>query len=92
MKSSFVYILTNRYRTVFYTGVTNDLKKRIAEHHSGNGSNFTSKYQIKDLIYFEEFSEIEQAIAREKQIKNWKKEWKLELIKGLNPKIETLDY
>ncbi|WBL23702.1 GIY-YIG nuclease family protein [Zunongwangia sp. HRR-M8] len=92
MQSSFVYRVTNKYRTVFYTGVTNDLRKRVAEHHNGNGSKFTSKYQITDLIYFEEFSEIKQAIAREKQIKNWKKEWKLDLIKSLNPKFETLEY
>ncbi|MCL6218499.1 GIY-YIG nuclease family protein [Zunongwangia pacifica] len=84
--------MTNKYRTVFYTGVTNDLRKRIADHQSGRGSNFTKKYKIKDLIYFEEFSDINQAIVREKQIKNWKKQWKLNLIRSLNPKFETLEY
>ena len=92
MKKSFVYILTNKYRTVFYTGVTNDLRRRISEHYDGTGSKFTAKYKTKDLIYFEEFNDFNQAIAREKQLKNWKKEWKLNLIKSLNPKLQTLEY
>ncbi|UAB83020.1 GIY-YIG nuclease family protein [Zunongwangia sp. SCSIO 43204] len=92
MKISFVYILTNKYRTVFYTGVTNDLRRRISEHNNGTGSIFTEKYKTKDLIYFEEFNDFNHAIAREKQLKNWKKEWKLNLIKSLNPKLQTLEY
>lgn len=90
MKSSFVYILTNDYRTTFYIGVTSDLQKRIIEHQNEVGSTFTKKYNLKDLIYFEEFNDITQAIVREKQLKNWKKEWKLNLIKTINPKLETL--
>ena len=90
MKTSFVYIMTNKYRTTFYIGVTNELNKRVIEHHNGIGSTFTKKYNLKNLIYFEEFSDINQAIAREKQIKNWHKEWKLNLIKAKNPKLETL--
>ncbi|MFC4723079.1 GIY-YIG nuclease family protein [Geojedonia litorea] len=92
MKSSYIYILTNNYRTTFYVGVTANLSKRIEEHHIENASKFTKKYNIKDLIYFEEFSDIEQAIAREKQLKNWHKEWKLNLIKTINPTLKTLDY
>ncbi|WP_093140268.1 GIY-YIG nuclease family protein [Ulvibacter litoralis] len=91
MKRSFVYIMTNKYRTTFYIGVTANLQKRILEHIEGVGSKFTSKYNLKDLIYFEEFSDIEQAIAREKQLKNWHKGWKLNLIRETNPKLETLD-
>ena len=90
MKSSFVYILTNKYRTTFYVGVTNDLVERIHEHQNGVGSSFTKKYNLKDLIFFEEFSDINHAIAREKQLKNWHKDWKLNLIKDINPKLETL--
>ncbi|MDG5492695.1 GIY-YIG nuclease family protein [Psychroserpens sp. SPM9] len=90
MKSSYIYIMTNTYRTTFYVGVTSDLTKRVTEHQNGTGSEFTKKYNLKDLIYFEEFSAIEQAIAREKQIKNWKKEWKLNLIKEKNPNLKTL--
>jgi putative endonuclease len=82
--------MTNKYRTTFYIGVTNDLNKRIFEHQNRIGSTFTKKYNLKDLIYFEEFSDINQAIAREKQIKNWHKDWKLNLIKEKNPKLETL--
>ncbi len=82
--------MTNTYRTTFYVGVTSDLTKRVTEHHNGTGSEFTKKYNLKDVIYFEEFSAIDQAIAREKQIKNWKKEWKLNLIKKKNPGLKTL--
>lgn len=90
MKLSYICILTNTYRTTFYIGVTSDLSKRIIEHQNGIGSVFTKKYNLKDLIYFEEYSNINQAIAREKQLKNWKKEWKLNLIKEINPKLQTL--
>ncbi|MCK8480179.1 GIY-YIG nuclease family protein [Psychroserpens algicola] len=90
MKSSYIYIMTNTYRTTFYVGVTSDLTKRVTEHQNGIGSEFTKKYNLKDVIYFEEFSAIDQAIAREKQIKNWKKEWKLNLIKEKNPGLKTL--
>jgi putative endonuclease len=82
--------MTNTYRTTFYVGVTANLNKRVIEHQNELGSEFTKKYNLKDLIYFEEFSDINQAIAREKQIKNWKKDWKLNLIKDINPNLETL--
>lgn len=92
MKSSYIYILTNTYRTTFYIGVTANLTKRLEEHYNETASKFTKKYNLKDLIYFETFSDIEQAIASEKQLKNWRKEWKLNLIKTVNPTLETLDY
>ena len=92
MQLSYVYIMSNTYRTTFYIGVTADLSQRIIEHHDGIGSKFTSKYNLKDLIYFEEFTDIDQAISREKQLKNWHKEWKLNLIKTINPKLETLKF
>ncbi|WP_299626453.1 GIY-YIG nuclease family protein [uncultured Tenacibaculum sp.] len=91
MKQSFVYILTNTYRTTFYIGVTSNLEKRILEHKQGIGSAFTKKYNLSDLIYFEKFSDIHQAISREKQLKNWRKEWKINLIKKVNPVLKTLD-
>ncbi len=84
--------MTNSYRTTFYIGVTSDLSKRVIEHHEGVGSKFTSTYNLKDLVYFEEFTDIDQAISREKQLKNWRKEWKLNLIKTINPKLETLKF
>ena len=82
--------MTNKYRTTFYVGVTIDLHKRIVEHQYGMGSEFTRKYNLKDLIYFEKFTDINQAIAREKQLKNWHKDWKLNLIKKSNPTLKTL--
>jgi len=91
MQTSYVYIMTNKYRTTFYIGVTSDLEKRVLEHVEGKNAAFTTKYNLKDLIYFEEFNVIEQAIAREKQLKNWHREWKLNLIKKLNPKLTTLN-
>lgn len=90
MKKSYVYIITNKYRTTFYTGVTSDLSKRISEHVLGQGSLFTKKYNLKFLVYYEEFTEVTQAISREKQLKNWKREWKINLIKELNPTLETI--
>ncbi|WP_299548237.1 GIY-YIG nuclease family protein [Seonamhaeicola sp.] len=92
MKSSFVYILTNKYRTTFYVGITADLSRRLEEHYNETASKFTKKYNLKDLIYYETFSDIEQAISREKQLNNWHKEWKLNLIRTINPTLKTLEY
>lgn len=92
MKNSYTYILANQYRTTFYIGVTSNLSKRLVEHFEGVASKFAKKYNVKDLIYFEKFSDINQAIAREKQLKNWHKEWKLNLIRESNPTLKTLDY
>lgn len=91
MQNSYVYIITNSYRTTFYVGVTSDLNRRILDHLDNKGSKFTSKYNLRDLIYFEEFTSIDQAILREKQLKNWRKSWKLNLIKEKNPTLQTLN-
>ncbi|MCH4822068.1 GIY-YIG nuclease family protein [Gramella lutea] len=90
MKKSYIYILSNKNRTVLYIGMTNDLIKRITEHKNGISSDFTRKYDLEDLLYFEEFSDINQAIYREKQLKNWRKDWKWNLIKDLNPELKDL--
>ncbi len=90
MKNSYTYILANKTRTVLYIGVTSELKSRLIQHKNGEGSIFTRKYNIYDLMYFEEFSDINQAIAREKQLKNWHKDWKLNLIKNENPEMRDL--
>lgn len=84
--------MTNKYRTTFYIGVTGNLSNRIIEHALGEGSKFTKKYNLTDLVYLEKFSDMNQAIAREKQLKNWHRDWKVNLIKEQNPKLETLDY
>ena len=91
MKISYIYILTNKYRTTFYIGITANLKSRIIKHADRKGSEFTKKYNVTDLVYYEEFLDINQAISREKQLKNWKREWKIDLIKEMNPTLETLD-
>ena len=84
-----VYILSNYSRTVFYIGVTNDLWRRVQQHRNGEGR-FTSKYKCFDLVYYEDFSDIRNAIAREKQLKNWKREWKIKLIRRENPELKDL--
>ncbi len=81
----YIYFMTNAADSVLYVGVTNSLKRRICEHASGQGSVFTQKYNCKKLVYFETFPDIEQAIVREKQIKHFKRAWKNELIKAVNP-------
>ena len=78
-------MMTNASNGVLYTGVTNDLARRIAEHIEGRGSIFTQKYNCNKLVYFENFPDIQQAIAREKQLKNWKREWKNALVETINP-------
>ena len=90
VKGGYIYIISNYTRTVLYTGVTSDLFNRIYEHKNGIGSAFTSKYQCKYLLHFEFFETIEEAITREKNIKKWKREWKINLIKEKNPTLSDL--
>lgn len=85
MNEYFVYILTNHNKTVLYTGVTNDLKRRLYEHKEGvNKDSFTTKYKCYYLIYWDRFNDIEQAINREKQIKGWVRIKKEKLISEFN--------
>ena len=90
-KGGFVYIEMNRYRTVLYTGVTANLLMRHTAHAEGRGSAFAAKYNCNELVYFEEHPTIEAAIAREKQLKRWKRAWKLTLIRCINPELKTLE-
>ena len=90
MKFSYVYIMSNKIRTTLYIGVTNDIERRVKEHKNGEGSKFTHKYNLHELLYFETFNDIEQAITREKQLKNWHREWKFNLIKQQNPNLKNL--
>jgi putative endonuclease len=80
-----VYILTNSRHTVLYTGVTNNLYRRVMEHKSKTGSAFTKKYNVDKLVYFECGDEVSQAIFREKQIKAGSRQKKIDLINGFNP-------
>ena len=91
MQKSYVYIITNIRKTMYYIGVTNNLERRLTEHREGLGSIYTSKYNIHYLIYFEEFTDINRAIEREKQLKGWSRIKKEKLIKGTNPEVVWLD-
>ena len=87
----YVYILTNKNNTVLYTGVTNDLVRRVYEHkqHFDKGS-FTAKYNVDYLVYFEETTDVKAALEREKHIKSWKRDRKLALIVESNPRFLDL--
>jgi len=85
-----VYILTNYLNTTLYIGVTNNLLRRIYEHKTEENKSFSQKYKLNKLVYFEITESIESAINREKQLKNWKREWKLDLIKKVNPSFKDL--
>ena len=89
MRQYYVYIMTNKSRTL-YTGVTNDLNRRVYEHQQKLVPGFTSKYNITRLVYFEATTEIRAAIAREKQIKGWLRSKKVALIESINPNWEDL--
>lgn len=90
MKQYFVYILASKRNGTLYIGVTSDLIRRIYEHKNKLVPGFTSKYDVAKLVHFEEFSDIESAIYREKQLKKWNRKWKLALIEKVNPNWEDL--
>jgi len=85
-----VYIMTNVHNAVLYTGVTNNLQRRVLEHKSGEGGAFTKKYNVHKLVYFESGSDINAAIAREKQIKAGSRKKKIDLINSINPNWKDL--
>ncbi len=86
----YTYIISNKRRNVLYMGVTGNLQWRVFEHKNKLVNGFTSKYNVNELVYYEEYQYVEDAIRREKQIKNWKRQWKEELIKKNNPLWEDL--
>lgn len=89
-KGGYVYIISNKSRSVLYIGVTSNLYSRIFDHKNGNGSTFAKKYNCVYLIYFDFFDTIEEAILKEKQLKKWKRDWKMQLIKVKNPELLDL--
>ena len=89
MQNYYVYILASMSRTL-YIGVTNNLERRIHEHRRGTGSQFTAKYRIKYLVYYETTNSIHVAIRREKQLKGWLRKRKIELIEQNNPEWKDL--
>ena len=86
----YVYILTNKHHTVLYTGVTNNIERRVFEHKLKVNHGFTARYNCDRLVYFEEFQKISVAIRREKQLKKYRREWKHNLIKQMNPEWRDL--
>ncbi len=90
-KLYYCYILTNKNRTVLYIGYSEDIKQRLEQHQNGTGTSFTKKYNITHLIHLEKFKDKKEAKKREKQLKNWHKEWKWNLIKEKNPLLETIE-
>jgi putative endonuclease len=90
VKMFYVYMISNRPRGVVYIGITNDLSRRIYEHKNKLIAGFSKRYNLNKLVYVEEYSSPEEAIAREKQLKNWRREWKIHLIEAVNPKWADL--
>ncbi|WP_394776292.1 GIY-YIG nuclease family protein [Flavobacterium sp.] len=91
----YIYILTNKTKTVLYTGVTNNLMQRLNQHTENiilKNKTFASKYNVQFLLYYEKFTWIQEAIAREKEIKGWDRNKKIVLIKTINPDLEFLKY
>lgn len=89
-KQGYIYIMSNQYRTTFYIGVTTSLEARIWQHVNNEGSAFVKKYKLFDLVYYEHFENITDAINREKQLKNWHRDWKINLIQSENPGMKDL--
>ena len=89
-KQPAVYIVTSKRNGTLYIGVTSDLVKRIWEHKNNMVEGFTKRYNVHHLVWYELHATMEPAIKREKQLKNWKRKWKLELIESINPDWEDL--
>ena len=92
MSKYYVYILASKRNGTLYTGITNDLPRRISEHKDGLIEGFSRKYDVKQLVYFEEYNKAYDAILREKRIKKWKRAWKLKLIEKNNKDWNDLYY
>ena len=90
MKEYYVYIMTNKGRTTLYIGVTNSLMRRVSQHRSGEIDGFSKRYNTNRLVYYERFNDVNDAIAREKQLKGWSRKKKEARIIGMNPKWADL--
>jgi putative endonuclease len=89
-KQYYVYILTNKSNKVIYIGVTNDLERRMFEHKNKLVEGFTKRYNLMKLVYYEATNDVESAIAREKQLKNWHRDWKINLVNQFNSDRQDL--
>jgi len=92
MRVPSVYIITNKPLGTLYIGVTSNLSQRIEQHKNGLVAGFSHKYNLKDLVYYELLDTMYSAIEREKQLKNWRREWKINLINKFNPQWLDLSY
>lgn len=90
VRGGFVYIMTNRPKGTLYIGVTGELGPRVVAHRTGGGSTFVRRYNLRRLVYVERFDDIAEAIAREKQLKHWNRDWKIRLIEEQNPEWDDL--
>ncbi len=90
MKQYCVYITTNKNNTTLYIGVTNDLPRRMLQHKNKLVDGFTKKYNVDKLVYFEQTENVMSALEREKQLKNWHRDWKINLINNFNPEWKDL--
>ncbi len=89
-RTYYVYILTNAWNTVYYVGVTSDLAQRMAEHKTGAVEGFTDRYHVHKLVHVEAFAEVHEALAREKRLKRWRRDWKTALVETHNPDFRDL--
>ena len=90
MNTYYIYIMTNQGRNVLYIGMTNDLERRVSEHKSDTIEGFTKRYRLHVLVYYEMYGDVNDAIAREKQLKKWSHAKKVHLIETLNPEWKDL--
>jgi putative endonuclease len=89
-KTYYVYIMASKQNGTLYIGVTNDLERRLYEHKNNLVKGFTSRYNVHQLVYYEDVNDIQSALQREKQLKRWTRKWKLELIETVNPEWRDL--
>jgi len=88
--AGYLYMMSDRYRGGIYTGVTAQLAMRVQQHRTGKGSEFVAKYGLSRLVYIEVYEDVGDAIVREKRIKKWRREWKIELVESMNPDWQDL--
>ena len=91
-KTYYVYILASKRNGTIYVGVTVNLAKRMAQHKQGAADGFTKKHGVKTLVHFEGTNDVKEALRREKQLKNWKRDWKINLIEKTNPDWRDLSF
>ena len=89
-KKYYVYILTNMNNNVMYIGVTNNLVNRVRQHREKINNGFSKRYNVNKLVYYEVYEDVYEAISREKQLKNWRRDWKNNLVESVNKKWEDL--